>query len=393
MQSALISRSPDLQRLRDDGYEVEIRSGHLLVHSVPYVTTTGVVARGTLVSDLTLAGDATTRPANHVAWFIGQHPCDKDGREISAIKHGSTSFNLAPDIVAQHAFSNKPPSGYPDYHAKMIRYVEVISAPAQSLAPGATARTYKPVPASEDESVFRYADSASSRAGIVAVSAKLAKRKIAIIGLGGTGSYVLDLVAKTLVQEIHLFDGDLFLQHNAFRSPSAASLDELCAHPSKVAYLAALYGKMRRGIVPHEVFVGEENVIALLEFDFVFLCMDSGPAKRLIIATLQAAGRSFIDTGIGVELMQAKLQLWGICRVTTSTAAQHDHVAKRVSYASEDADDLYARNIQVAELNALCAVMAVTKWKKLWGFYADDDCEHDSTYTTNTNLLTSDVTQ
>lgn len=393
MQSALISRSPDLQRLRDEGYEVEVRSGHLLVHCVPYVNATGAVARGTLVSDLTLAGEATTRPASHVVWFIGEHPCDKIGREISAIKHGSTCFNLAPDIVAQHAFSNKPPSGYPDYHAKVTRYIEIISAPAQSLDPEATARTYKPVPTCEDESVFRYMDSASSRAGIVAVSAKLAKRKIAIIGLGGTGSYVLDLVAKTLVQEIHIFDGDLFLQHNAFRAPSAASLDELCARPSKVAYLAALYGKMRRGIVPHEVFVGEDNVTALLEFDFVFLCMDSGPAKRLIIATLQAAGRSFIDTGIGVELMQAKLQLWAICRVTTSTAAQHDHVAQRISYSSEDADDLYARNIQVAELNALCAVMAVTKWKKLWGFYADDDREHDSTYTTNTNLLTSDVTR
>ena len=54
---------------------------------------------------------------------------------------------------------------------------------------------------------------------------------------------------------------------------------------------------------------------------------------------------------------------------------------------------MYARNIQLAELNALCAVMAVTKWKKLCGFYSDDDREHDSTYTTNTNLLTSDVTR
>src|SRR5205814_8381843 len=152
------------------------------------------------------------------------------------------------------------------------------------------------------------------------------------------------------IKSIHRYVGAQFLPNNDLLAPTAASHDEICAHPSKVAYLAALYGKMRRGIVPHEVFVGEENVAALLEFDFVFLCMDSGPAKRLIIATLQAAGRSFIDTGIGVELMQAKLQLWGICRVTTSTAAQHDHVAKRVSYASEDADDLYARNIQVPEL-------------------------------------------
>jgi hypothetical protein len=40
---------------------------------------------------------------------------------------------------------------------------------------------------------------------------KLELGKIAIIGLGGTGSYVLDLAAKTPVKEIHLFDGDKFL--------------------------------------------------------------------------------------------------------------------------------------------------------------------------------------
>lgn len=393
MQSALISRSPDLLRLRDEGYEVEVRSGHLLVHGVPYVNAAGAIAYGTLVSDLTLAGDATSRPGNHVAWFTGEHPCGRDGRAITAIRHGTAAFELAPDITAQHAFSNKPPNGYPDYHAKMTRYIEIISAPAQSLQRGVTARTFRPAPADETESVFRYIDSASSRAGITAVTAKLSPLRIAIVGLGGTGSYVLDLIAKTPVQEVHLYDGDLFLQHNAFRAPSAASLEELHAQPTKVGYLAALYGKMRRGIVPHEVFIDETNVDELVGYDFVFLCMDSGPAKRLIIETLHAAKRSFIDTGIGVELLQAKLQLWAICRVTTSTADQQDHVATRVSCAANEDDDLYARNIQLAELNALCAVMAVTKWKKLCGFYSDDDREHDSTYTTNTNLLTSDVTR
>ncbi|WP_318271316.1 ThiF family adenylyltransferase [Sphingobacterium cellulitidis] len=46
---------------------------------------------------------------------------------------------------------------------------------------------------------------------------KLERQKIAIIGLGGTGAYILDMVAKTPVKEIHLFDGDSFDQHNAFR--------------------------------------------------------------------------------------------------------------------------------------------------------------------------------
>ena len=77
----------------------------------------------------------------------------------------------------------------------------------------------------QPETPFNYIDTASSRAEIDVVTAKLAKlKRIAIVGLGGTGSYVLDLVAKTPVWEIHLYDGDAFLQHNAFRSPGAPTL-------------------------------------------------------------------------------------------------------------------------------------------------------------------------
>ena len=54
MSAALISRSPDLQRLVDEGFELEIREGFLLVHNVPYVTTEQRLARGTLVCVLPL---------------------------------------------------------------------------------------------------------------------------------------------------------------------------------------------------------------------------------------------------------------------------------------------------------------------------------------------------
>lgn len=390
MSHELISRSADLRQLQDEGYEVEVRSNHLLIHSVPYLNSRGVVGRGTLVSDLTLAGDVTTTPGNHVAWFVGEHPCQKDGREIPQIKHTSQSTQLAQDIVVNHSFSNKPAQGYANYHQKMTRYIDIVSAPAQSVDPTATARTFKPVAASPEQSVFEYLDTASSRAGILAVSDKLKSSRVAIVGLGGTGSYVLDLVAKTPVREIHLFDADAFLQHNAFRAPSAASLDDLTRRPSKVAYFRALYSRMRRGIVAHEEHVSEENVEVLLGFDFVFLCLDNGPAKKLIVDRLSTGAMSFIDVGIGVEMVPESLALWAICRVTTSTPDKRDHVSKRVSFADNNGDNPYDKNIQVADLNALNAALAVIKWKKVCGFYQDLEKEHNTTYTTSSNLLTSD---
>ncbi|TAM25711.1 MAG: ThiF family adenylyltransferase [Candidimonas sp.] len=389
MSSALISRSPDLQLLQHEGYELEIRSNHLLVHNVPYVNPRGEVARATLISNLSLAGDKTIKPEPHIAWFTGEHPCNLNGSEIAQIKHTSGNITLAPDLVAQHSFSNRPPSGYADYHEKMTRYIEIISAPAQSLHPGVTARTFKVVACPPDDGVFNYMDTASGRVGITAVTAKLAMRKVAIVGVGGTGSYALDLLAKTPIWEIHLYDSDKFLQHNAFRAPSAASVEELLAQPTKVSYFQAQYAKMHRGIKAHPVKIGPDNVAELIDFNFVFLCMDSGPAKKLIVETLQANGIPFVDVGMGTELLEDSLELWAICRVTTSTPEKLDHISRRVSFAEADEDD-YDRNIQIADLNALSAALAVIKWKKFCGFYQDLEHEHDTTYTTSTQLLTSE---
>src|SRR5947209_17368978 len=91
MSQQLISRSRDLQRLRDDGYDVEIRSSYLLVKGVPYVNSAKQIKYGTLVSELTLAGDVTTTPNTHVAFFAGKYPCDKDGAELHKIKLGSAA--------------------------------------------------------------------------------------------------------------------------------------------------------------------------------------------------------------------------------------------------------------------------------------------------------------
>jgi hypothetical protein len=80
---------------------------------------------------------------------------------------------LAPGLVVQHSFSNKPPNGYENYYEKMTRYIEVISAPAKALDPKADARTFKLIESSDDGSVFRYFDTALSRAGIMPLSANL----------------------------------------------------------------------------------------------------------------------------------------------------------------------------------------------------------------------------
>ena len=388
MSQRPISRSADLKKLRDEGYDLEIRSGCLLVKDVPYVNSRKEVGRGILTMKLVLAGDETSCPDDHVAYFAGDHPCNEDGIEIAQIKHVSGERSLAEGVVIQHSFSAKPKplDSYPDYYAKVTTYVAILSGPAWRIDSTTTAKTFPLIESEkDDEEPFNYIDTASSRSEIVAVTNKLALKRIAIVGLGGTGSYVLDMVAKTPVGEIHLYDGDTFLQHNAFRSPGAPSVDDLRAKQPKTTYFKNLYGKMHRGIVDHPVYVDAGNIEELCSLSFVFLCLDKGSAKKVIVEKLEEFKIPFTDVGMGIQLNDQALG--GIVRITTSTANMRDHFRDRVSFGETAGDNEYDRNIQIADLNALNASLAIIKWKKLFGFYRDLKSEHHSQFSIDGNLL------
>lgn len=387
MSRRLISRSPDLKRLRDEGYNVQIKAepAHLMILDVPYVTANRVVETGVLVSTLALAGDVTTTPDTHVAFFAGEMPCDQHGQPLTKIINESRHQVLADGLEIEHSFSSKPAAGYPDYYEKMTAYINILLGPALAIDPNVTPQTYPVIEDDDDESVFRYLDTASSRAGIGAVTQKLHVAQIAIVGLGGTGSYVLDFVAKTPVREIHLFDGDAFLQHNAFRAPGAPTIETLQTKPAKVAYLSEQYSNMRNGIIAHPEYLDESNVDALRSMDFAFLCMAAGQAKRQAVRILEDASVSFVDVGMGLQ--ETGEALGGIVRVTTSTPSSRDEARPHIPFSEGGIGNEYARNIQIAELNALNAALAVIKWKKLCGFYRDFENEYNSLYTIDGNQL------
>ena len=386
----LISHSSDLKKLINDGYEVEINGGHLLVKGIPYVNNKAEVARGVLVSTLTLAGNKTTKPDNHVVYFQGEHPCDKHGVLIKQIKHQShPKKRLTAEILVDYSFSNKPSGGfYNDYYEKINRYVEIISAPAISLNNSMTAKTFNVIETYEEESPFNYEDTNSSRSEIAYIADRVKEQKIGIIGLGGTGSYILDLVSKTSVKEIHMFDGDTFLQHNAFRAPGAASIEELQKQLKKVDYYHNQYSKMHNNIHSHATYLDSSNIDMLAGLTFVFICMDQGIDKKAIIEYLHTQNIPFIDSGIGIKITSDN-QLVGSLRVTTSTDIKNDHIDKRIPFDAGE-EDIYSTNIQIVELNSLNATLAVIKWKKLLGIYQDLENEHNSIFSINVNSLVND---
>lgn len=234
--------------------------------------------------------------------------------------------------------------------------------------------------------IFKYPDTNSTRAKIDFLNRKFKNQKIAIIGLGGTGSYILDLVAKTHVKEIHLYDGDNFQVHNAFRSPGAieGARFDVEAELKKVDYYAEVYSKMRHGIIPHPVYVTEDNLQSFSGFSWVFISIDKNEARSSITKGLLAIKIPFIDVGLGVNRLEDSLI--GTLRVTTATDLKNDHLHYRIG-SEETNENEYATNIQIVDLNCLNAVLAVMKWKKSCGFYQDLKNEHNSLYFINTGKI------
>ena len=107
MSRTLISLSPDLKRLDDDGYEIEVRGGYVFVKHVPYVAEDCNIRYGILISTLSLAGDVTTKPDSHTVWFVGGIPCDQNGNSLEDSLVAGHRQELDNGLVADYLFSSR----------------------------------------------------------------------------------------------------------------------------------------------------------------------------------------------------------------------------------------------------------------------------------------------
>lgn len=390
MFAALISHSSDLQRLQAEGFIMEVCDGCLIIHHIPYINSAREMKDGTLMMPLCTSGDHTIRPDNHTANWVGEQPCNIKGLPLPSLVNTSGQQVTIKGLRSNYFFSchaekeEFPPNGdYPDYYEKVKHYFDTIAAPALCLDPDAWKLINKPLDTIAENVPLCYMDTNASRAKITGLSNYFKNLRIGIIGLGGTGSYLLDLVAKTPVAEIHLFDADEINTHNAFRAPGAMSEADLSKAPKKVDYYARIYSNMHKGIKPHAVMVTSDNYSELDTLDYVFLSLDAVSAKKQIAGYLIDKRIPFIDSGMGIG-RNPDGKLSGMIHVAIGTSDCYQHLSQVMG--SEDAEkDEYATDIQIAELNALAANLSVIRWKKMLGFYADICHESYSVYTINSN--------
>lgn len=374
MFQKLVNHNDDLRRLVERGYAVAFDTNHLVVRDIPYLDADGAQQTGALVAKLVLIDQDRVRQDDHQVFFAGSVPHGLDGKPIPNLAGGAHQLILSDaskDVVVQRSFSNKPKTtgAFADFFEKIESYVAIISGPAIEKY-GATPYTFRVVEHTTSDSVFKFNDTLTSRAEIADLVGRFKEDIIAVIGLGGTGAYVLDFIVKTPVREIRSFDLDPYCIHNAFRSPGR--VEEAEFGKSKAVVYQARYENFRHGLWATAKFIDSPSSAELDGVTFAFVCVDKGSARAGIFDALIAREIPFIDVGMGLNRKRGALN--GMMRVTYFSAADAQTVRdKQLVELADRPDDVYKANIQIAELNALNACLAVIRFKQLRGFYLEED--------------------
>lgn len=378
MFQKLVNHNDDIRRLVKRGFAVAFDSKHMVIRDIPYLDAMKQLQIGAIITKLEFVDQDRVTQQNHQVFFAGGPPHNIDGTPIRNLGDSPANLTLSDacnDVVVQRAFSNKPriTQKFADFYQKIESYVSIISGPAIELF-GANPYTFNAVKeVVETDSVFKIHDTLTSLAGITDLSARLKNDVIALIGLGGTGAYVLDFLVKTPVREIRTFDFDPFHIHNAFRSPGR--LDQSEFGKSKAEIYHSRYDNFRTGLVFKPKLIDESCDEDLEGVTFAFVCVDKGSSRAGIFDLLISKGIPFIDVGMGLNRKMGAIN--GQLRTTYfSTEHAQNLRGKGLSPLSDGHDDIYKTNIQISELNALNACLAVIKYKQLRGFYFEENPYH-----------------
>lgn len=114
---------------------------------------------------------------------------------------------------------------------------------------------------------------------------------VAVFGIGGVGGHAVEVLARSGVGELSLFDSDTVAESNLNRQLVAlrSTLGQY-----KVDAMAARIADIDPGTVvhAHRLFYGAETAaqVDLAQFDYVLDCIDTVSAKLLLIQGCKAAG-------------------------------------------------------------------------------------------------------
>ena len=207
--------------------------------------------------------------------------------------------------------------------------------------------------------------------------------KIAIVGLGGVGAWIADLLTKADVAEVHGWDADLIEDKNVIRMPGAVNPDWI--GKPKAEWFEETYRQIHRQVYGHPKYVDERTVARVCSnTTFGFVAVDDTEGRTIACAAMAAAGIPFID--VGISLSRRDGQVSASIRVTTTRP--HDDVwRKAIPKVYKAGQEIYGR-LELPDVAAVAAGLAVQSWRKVRGQMAQESASECMVFRLETDTIT-----
>ena len=359
------------------GFAVRVESDVVRAIQVPCLLARGVVGTCTIEKS---CDPASGKPNDRIGDAVHAVRITADGEHDGRVYHADgnpiESYISGDGKTWSNISIRKGGQGSPEDDESAS---DLIHRYAKQIVGAVSAAGYYETASLAKRGPFKIPNTFEARAAVGPVQDRIRDQRIAIIGLGGTGAYVLDLLAKTPVMEIHLLDSDDVNWHNFMRAPGAPTAEEIESRHKgrlrKVDYYHSKYASLREGIHAHAVRVDSPSMFA--EFlsahpiDYAFVCIDQrkdcdSPRQDVVYAALSEVGVPFIDSGVSITLENDSVS----GSVTTSAYAAGSLVWKdAIPNARVEGNAPGYRNVQLPEVNALAASLAVMEWRRRTGQY------------------------
>ena len=126
------------------------------------------------------------------------------------------------------------------------------------------------------------------------------------------------------------------------------------------------------GLSFHPMYIDRDSGPQLAGVTFAFVCVDKGSSRAGIFELLITLRIPYID--VGMDLRKIGTGLTGLLRTTYYPPEKAEWIRdKGLADLNDSEAGLYRSHIQIGELNALNAALAVIRFKQIRGFYADEE--------------------
>ena len=207
--------------------------------------------------------------------------------------------------------------------------------------------------------------------------------KIAIVGLGGVGSWIADLMTKTDVAEVHGWDADVIEDKNIIRMPGAVN-PEWIGKP-KATWFKETYRQIHRGVCGYSENVCEKTIEEMRsKITFGFVAVDNDEGRGIACEALADAGVPFVDVGLALDRKDGQVS----AAVRVITAYPPDETwRKAIPKVDRSGQEVYGR-LELSDVAAMAAGWAVQSWRKMRGQMAQADVHECMVYRAECNSIT-----